>query len=207
MSDAGEFRIDNIVGRTEISARDAVMPGEFVFVPLRPKKTKEERAGRKHVARGAKQKLTRRWFLSAEIHDAKTTKHHARSGAAKNSEQGKVLKIDDGKRDRVNGSAQFAECKVSAERAKQREESAAGKKQACGIDQAREAALFDVRDRVKAGMLSGCRFRSWRLLRCRRNRNVDEHLRILRGALICRTADSDGEREVVIWSERFGNGN
>jgi hypothetical protein len=96
---------------------------------------------------------------------------------------------------------------VSAERTEEREESAAGKKQACGIDQAREAALFDARDRVKAGMLSGGRFRSWRLLRCRRNRNVDEHLRILRGALICRTADGDGEREVVIWSERFGDGN
>ncbi len=105
MSDAGEFGIDNIVRRTEIRARDAVVPGEFVFVPLRPKKTKEESAGRKHVARGAEQQLTRRWFLSAEIHDAKATKHHAGSGAAKHSEQGKVLKIDDGKSDRVNGSA------------------------------------------------------------------------------------------------------
>ena len=67
--DAGEFGIGNGVGRAEISVRNAVVPGEFVFVPLRPEVTEKESSRRKHVAGGTKQKLARRRLFAGEIDD------------------------------------------------------------------------------------------------------------------------------------------
>jgi len=70
VGDAGEFGIGDRVGRAEIGVRDAVMPGELVFVPLLPEKTQEESSCGKHIAGGAKKKLAWRRFFAGEINDA-----------------------------------------------------------------------------------------------------------------------------------------
>src|ERR1700747_897744 len=136
--DAGQFGIGNGGGRAEIRVGDAVVPGEFVFVPLRPEITEEESSRREQVTGGAKKKLAGRRFFAGKVHDAQAAQHHPRSGTAKHSEERKILDIDDGKGSGVNGRGQLAESEVAAERAEERKKSATGEEQASGINKAGE---------------------------------------------------------------------
>src|SRR4029453_15759205 len=116
--------------------------------------------------------------------DAQPAKHHAGSGTAENGEERKILQIDDGERSCVNGSAQFAESEMSAERAEERQKSAASEQQAGSAGQTRGPAVFDGGNRIEATLLSFDGLSGlWRsfggALRGRRNRNVNEHLRVV----------------------------
>src|SRR5262249_44600556 len=132
--------------------------------------------------------------------------HHAGSGAAKNREQSEVLQVDNGERGRVNRGVEFAEGKLPAERAKKGQEAAAGEKEARRIDETGKAALVDWRDRILADALVDellARLRGRCLWpagvaagRLRGQRNINEHLRFVRG-FFRRAADGDGKREVV----------
>ena len=221
MGDGTEVRVGGGVRGAEIGARDAVMPGEFVFVPLDPQETEKERAGRKHVAGSAEQELARGRLFAGKIDDAKTAQHHAGSGAAENGEQREVLQINDGERNGVDGGVELAEGEVSAERAEKGEESAAGEEEAGGVDEAGETAFFDGRDRVLAGLLVcggglrlsgellsgvGPRFAAHGTDGTDRERNVNEHLRFVGGRAIGGAADGDGEGKVVgRGGRRLGN--
>ena len=152
VGDGAEVRVGRTFHRTEICTRDAVVPSEFVFVPLDPQKAEEESAGREHVAGGAEKELTWGRLFAGKIDDTETAQHHAGRGAAKNGEQREVLEIDDGEGDGIDGGIELAESEVSAERAEEGEESAAGEKETSGVDETGETAFFDGRDRVLAGV-------------------------------------------------------
>jgi hypothetical protein len=153
VGDGADVRVGRTLGGAEIRSGDAVVPGEFVFVPLDPQKAEEESAGREHVAGGAEKELTRGRLFAGKIDDTETAQHHAGRGAAKNGEQREVLEIDDGEGDGIDGGIELAESEVSAERAEEGEESTAGEKETSGVDETGETAFFDGRDRVLAGML------------------------------------------------------
>ena len=134
VGDGTEIGVGGRFRGAKIRAGDAVVPGEFVFVPLRPEITEEECSRREHVTGGTKKKLAGRRFFAGKVHDAQAAQHHPRSGTAKHSEERKILDIDDGKGSGVNGRGQFAESEVAAERAEERKKSATGEEQASGIN-------------------------------------------------------------------------
>jgi len=153
VGDGAEIGVGGSFRGAEIRAGDAVVPGEFVFVPLDPQESEEKSAGREHVAGCAEKELARGRLPARKIDDAETTQHHAGRGTAENGEEGEVLQIDDGEGDGIDGGVEFAEGEVSAERAEEGEESTTGEKETGGVNEAGETALFDGRDRVLAGVL------------------------------------------------------
>src|SRR6266480_1096240 len=82
VSDARKLGIGNMLSRAEIGARDAVVPSEFVLVPLGPEEAKEKRAGGEHITGSAEEKLAWRRIFAAEIDDSEAAQHHAWSGPA-----------------------------------------------------------------------------------------------------------------------------
>src|SRR6266850_1503174 len=98
-----------------MSARKAIVPGEFVFVPHRPKEAQETSSCGEHVARAAQKHLPGRGRFTGKADDLQASHHHARSCAAENGEEGEVLQIDDGKGGSVYSGVQFAQRKLPAE--------------------------------------------------------------------------------------------
>src|ERR1700687_2080962 len=81
--------------KAEIRAGDAVMPGQGVFVPHGPEKAQEQRARGKNVTGAALKQLPRRRRLAGKTDNLQAPKHHPRSGAAKDSKQSEILKVND----------------------------------------------------------------------------------------------------------------
>jgi hypothetical protein len=207
-----KFGVGGGFGGAEIGARDAIVPSQFIFVPLHPEEAEEKSAGGKHIARGAKQKLARRGLFAREIHDAKAAKHHAGSSAAKNGEQGEILEINDGERRGIDGGTELVESEVATKGAEECQEAAPGDEQAGGVNETTEAALVHGSDGIKAGVLGGGGgvIRNGmvllrRVIRVWRKRDVNEHLRVVSAAGIGGAANGDGEGEVV-GRGRLGDG-
>src|SRR3979411_93586 len=98
-----------------MSAREPVVPGEFVFVPHGPKEAQEKSSRGEHVARAAQKHLPWRGRFAGKADDLQASHHHARSCAAEDGEKCEVLQIDDGKSRGVYSGAQFAQSKLPAE--------------------------------------------------------------------------------------------
>src|SRR3981189_56898 len=124
-----------------MSAREPIVPGEFIFVPHGPKKAQKKSSCGKNGTRAAQKHLPGRGRLAGKADDLQASHHHARSCAAEDGEEGEVLQIHDGERRGVNRGVQFAKRKLAAEGAKKHQESAISKQQAAKIDQRSEASI------------------------------------------------------------------
>src|SRR5690348_10681750 len=110
----------------QVGAREPVVPGHGILVPKGPEKSQEKCGGGNHVSRGAQKELFCRGNVAGETLDLQTANHHSWRGPAKNGEETKVLNIDESEGRETNHSAQLAERKLPAKRAKQGQETAVG---------------------------------------------------------------------------------
>src|SRR5258707_9859152 len=98
-----------------MSAREPVVPGEFIFVPNGPKEAQKKSSCGKNVARAAQKHLPGRGRFAGKADDLQASHHHARSCAAEGGEEGEVLQIHDGESRNVDSRIQFAQRKLPAE--------------------------------------------------------------------------------------------
>src|SRR2546427_12646974 len=101
-----------------MSAREPVVPREFIFVPNGPKEAQKKSSCCKNVTRAAQKHLPGRGRFTGKADDLQASHHHARSCAAEDGKEGEILQIDDGKGRGVNGRVEFAKRKLAAEGAK-----------------------------------------------------------------------------------------
>src|SRR5437870_7112633 len=93
----GILEIGKILRHTQMCAREAVVPSEFVFVPHGPKEAQKKSSCGEHVARAAQKHLPGRGRFARKADHLQVSHHHTRSGAAEDGEQSEILQIDNGK--------------------------------------------------------------------------------------------------------------
>src|SRR5229473_7795050 len=98
-----------------MGAREPVVPSEFVLIPHCPKEAQKKGSCREHVARAAQKHLPGRGRFAGKADDLQAPHHHARSCAAENGEERKVLQIYDGKSRGIHSGAKFAKDKLTTE--------------------------------------------------------------------------------------------
>src|SRR5229473_5426365 len=125
----------------EMCPRNAVLPGQPVFIPKRPEKPEEERAAGNHVAKAALQELARAGRVAVEADHLELAQHHSGSCAAKDREQREILHVKQAQRCGIHRHAELAEAEMAAERAKQRQKPAIGKQQKHDVESSSKAAF------------------------------------------------------------------
>src|SRR5262245_41694989 len=110
--------------------RNAVVPGQRVFIPPGPEESQKHSAGGNHVAEAAQQHLARRGRFTGEARNLQAAEHHAWRGTTEDGEESEILQIDDGERRTVDLRAQLAQRELAAERAEQRQEATVSEEEA-----------------------------------------------------------------------------
>src|ERR1700720_3909343 len=86
VSDVGGLYVGERWSGAKIGVRQAIVPGQGIFIPQGPQKTHKKSASRKHVTHTAPQHLARRRSFAGKAGDVQAAKHHAGSCAAENRE-------------------------------------------------------------------------------------------------------------------------
>ena len=84
------FGPDDGCCRSDVGLRDAVLPGEMIFVPQGPEKSEQQRGSRKQVSEAAPQELARVGRLPSSRTMVRPTELHSRRGSRERGEQEKV---------------------------------------------------------------------------------------------------------------------
>jgi hypothetical protein len=139
----------------DIGLRDAVLPGEAVFVPQRPDETEQQSGGGKHVAEAAPEELAGIGQAAVEADDGEAAELHAGSGAGEHGEKRHVEAIEKIGGDGINGYVGLGNSDFAAERTEKAEESGASESQEDGVERAGPAAFGERSHGDEGGLRMG----------------------------------------------------
>ena len=131
----------------DVGLRDAVLPGEMVLIPERPKVAEHQCRAGEQVAEAAPQELARVGQSAVEADDGQAAKLHARCGSRKSGEEEKILRVEQVERSEIDDGVHFFEDDLPAQRAEESQESSSSEGEKEGVEHAGGAAFGEIGDR------------------------------------------------------------
>lgn len=118
----------------DVGLRDAILPGEMVFVPERPEIAEHQRCAGEQVAEATPEELARVWERAVEADDGEASKLHAGRGSGKSGEEEKILRVEQVEADEIDDAVRFLEGELPAEGAEEAEESGVGEREKNSVE-------------------------------------------------------------------------